>query len=144
MSVRPPCNSSRKGAMRSVQATRGARTRSCSRSPNLAPNSNVSESSPSTSRAGPREDTKQSLPLVTDTVPFETEKGHWTQEDCEGPHSRTNGASTLSLRRPSALGSTEARKGIAHISSPHCVLQQGPAQVSQSFSELLVLQIRHI
>ena len=71
--------------MRSVQAVRWARTRSCSRSPNLAPYSNSSESPLSTSRSDPREDSKRS-PLLDSVVPFETEKGHWTQEGCEGPY----------------------------------------------------------
>ena len=63
----PPCNSSRKGATRSEQAASWARTRSCSRNPNLGPNSKASELPPSTSRVDPREDPKRSLPLDPDT-----------------------------------------------------------------------------
>ena len=37
----------------------------------------------------------------------------------------------------------KARKGMAHLSPPHHVLQQGLAQVNQFFSEPVVLQVRH-
>ena len=47
----PLCSSSREGATHSVQVARWARTRSCSRSSILAPNSNESGSSPPPSRA---------------------------------------------------------------------------------------------
>ena len=82
------CNSSCKGATRSVQAARWARTR-CSRSSNLAHNSNASELSPLTSRADSRN------PY---TAPFETEKRHWTQEGCRGPY----GIREQTVLRPSA------------------------------------------
>ena len=78
----PLCNSNRKGITHSVQTARWARTR-CSISPNLAPNSNTSEPSPSTSWAYPWE---WSRPLVPDTVPFEVEKCHWTQEGWVEPY----------------------------------------------------------
>ena len=69
----------------SVQATRWVRTYS-SRSANLEPNSIGSESPPATSQATTREDLERSPLLVSDTVPFQTEKGHRTQEGCEGPY----------------------------------------------------------
>ena len=37
----------------------------------------------------------------------------------------------------------KARKGIARLSSSHCVLPQRSTQVSQSFSKPMVLQLRH-
>ena len=91
-------NLSRKGATRSVQAARWARTHSYSRSQNLAPNSNTSEPPPSTSRSDPREDQKRSAPLDPDTAPFETEKGHWIQEGCGGLY----GIRGQTVLRPSA------------------------------------------
>ena len=57
----PLWKSSWKGAMYSKRTARWARTWSCSRSPNLVPNSIGSKSSP--------EDPKWSPPLTTDTVP---------------------------------------------------------------------------
>ena len=42
-----------------MQAARRARTRNCSRSPNLVPYSSSSEPPPSTSRSDPREDPKR-------------------------------------------------------------------------------------
>ena len=92
------CNSGRKVATHSMQPLRRARTRSCSGSLNLVPDSNASELPPSTSRADPREDPKRSPPLIPDAVPSGTEKGHWTQEGCEGLYS-IRGQTAL---RPSA------------------------------------------
>ena len=43
------------------------------------------ESPATTSRAAPRENPKRYLPLTPDIASFETEKGHWTEEVCEGP-----------------------------------------------------------
>ena len=79
----PLCNSSRTC---SVQAVSWARTLSCSRSSNLVPNSNASEPPPSYSRVDPREDPRRIPPLDPDTVPFETENGHWIQEGCKWPY----------------------------------------------------------
>ena len=105
------CNSSQKGATHSVQAARWVRTQSCSRNPNLAPNSNASEPPPSTSQTNPQEDSKRSLPQNLDTVPFKAEKGHWIKEVCKraSRHSQPNSASLLSLRWPSALASRQGK-----------------------------------
>ena len=59
-------------------------------------------------------------------------------------HSRMNGASPPKLT--AAFGfevELKERKDISHLSFPHRVPQQGSALVSQSFSEPMVLQIRH-
>ena len=74
-----------KGVTHFAQVARWARTRSCSRSSILAPNSNESESPPSSSRAARWEDQKRNPPLAPDIVLFEAVKGHWTQEGYEGP-----------------------------------------------------------
>ena len=127
------CNSGRKGASRSVQATRWARTRNCSRSLNLAPNSIASELPPSTSRANPWEDPKRSPPLVPDTASFEPEKGHWTQLRKVLRHSQANKTFSLGVW-------LTARKGISRLSPSQRVRRLGSAKVSQSFSEPVVLQ----
>ena len=49
------------------------------------PDSNESESPPSSSRAARWEDQKRNPPLAPDIVLFEAVKGHWTQEGYEGP-----------------------------------------------------------
>ena len=126
------CNSGRKGATRSMQVIRRRRTRNCSRSLNLTPNSKASEHPPSTSQGDSREDRKQSPSLVPDTAPFETEKGHRNQEDCEGPYG-------ILYFQP--WGLIKVRKGISQL-MPSChVRRLGSAQVSLCFSELVVLQI---
>ena len=81
----PPWSSSREGIMHSEQVARWARTRSCSRSSILTPNSSESGSSPPSSRAARWEDQKRKPPLIPDTAPSEAMKGHWTQEAYEGP-----------------------------------------------------------
>ena len=91
---------------RFFQATAAAFHASCQVSENselfrkLEPGarSNASESPSWTSQADPREDPKWGLPLIPDTVPFKTEKDHWTQEGCDGPYS-IRGQTVL---RPSA------------------------------------------
>ena len=101
----PLCNSSCKGATCSMQvgnskapfliattpSCRGGRYSfprivSCSRILSLAPNSSASEPPTSTSWVDPQEDPKWSPLLVPNTVPFEAEKGHWTQECCKAPY----------------------------------------------------------
>ena len=94
----PLCSSSREGATHSVQISGWARTRSCSRSSILAPNSSESGSPPPSSRAARREDQKRNPPLIPDTAPSEAMKGHWTQEGYEGPFG-TRGKTVL---RPKA------------------------------------------
>ena len=49
---------------------------------NLALNSNASESPPTTNRENP----KRNPQLISDTVPLETEKSHWTREGNERPY----------------------------------------------------------
>ena len=49
------------------------------------PNFSATEPPPSTYQADLREDLGQSPPLNPDIVPFEAEKGHWTEEGCKGP-----------------------------------------------------------
>ena len=116
-------NSSRKEATHSVPATREARTRSCSRSPNLAPNSNASDTPPPTSQADQQEDTKQSPPLDPDIVPFKAEKGHWTLEGIPGQ----------TVLHPSAyvdLQPWDLTYGVEKpgtLFDPDCVLQQWSA-----------------
>ena len=78
------CSSSHEGEKNSVQVTRWARTRSCSRSSILAPNSSESGSPPPSTRTAHWEDQKRNPPLTPDTVPSEAMKGHWTQEGYEG------------------------------------------------------------
>ena len=78
--------SCRRGVAYSMQVASWARTRCCSRSPNLAPNSSGSESLPTTSWAAPWADSKRNPPLAVDTGLSETERGHWTQEACKGPY----------------------------------------------------------
>ena len=80
-------NSSWKETTHSVQATRWMRTQSWSRSPNQVPDSNESKPPPSTSRVDPHDDQKQNPPLNPNKVPFEAEKGYWTEKGCGGPHS---------------------------------------------------------
>ena len=92
------CSSSREGATHSVQVARWARTRSCSRSSILAPNSSESGSPLPSSRAARWEDQKRNPPLAPDTDPSEAMKGHWTQEGYEGPFG-TRGQTVL---RPKA------------------------------------------
>ena len=92
------CNPGWRGATHFMQAARWVRTQNCSKSLNLVLISNASKLTPSTSQSNPREDLKLRLPLVSDTVPFETEKGHWTQEGWEGP----NGVLRQTLLRPLA------------------------------------------
>ena len=66
---------------------RWTRTWNCSRSPNLAPNSNGSVPPPSSSRVAPWEGPKWSPPLVSNIVLSEAVKDHWTQKGYEEPHS---------------------------------------------------------
>ena len=108
----PLCNSTRKTALRSVQAVRCVRIQSSSRSQNLAPNSSASEPPLSTSQADPQEDPKQSPPLGPVIVPFEIEKGLWTQNGWEEPYTFGNRTVLLPLRlrRHSTLGS-DLRQG---------------------------------
>ena len=123
---------------RSVQAARWDRTRTFSKSPNLAPNSTECESPPVTSRVAPREEPKLNPPLTHDSVTFETKKGHLTEEVYGGPFG------TLSLMAAFGLGvRLRVRKDISHILSPHRVPRQGSAVVSQSFSEPVSFQIGH-
>ena len=61
-----------------------ARIKRCSGSPNLTYNSIVSEFPQATSRVTSRADPKHYPPLIPDTVPSETEKGHWIEEVSEG------------------------------------------------------------
>ena len=79
-------SSSRERATRSVQAAQSARTRNCSRSPKLAPNSNGSGPPPPSSRAAHWERPRRSPPLVSDTVISGTVKGHWNKEGYEEPY----------------------------------------------------------
>ena len=140
----PLYNSGRKGATCSVQATRRARTRSCS-SPNLAPNYSASELPPSTSRADLGEDPKRGPPLNPDTFAFEAEEGHWTEEGCKGPHS-IRGQTVLHpsayvrLQLEGVLSGKERHR--SPFTSTPCPSTRS-AQVSQSFSKPVVLQIRH-
>ena len=70
----PPWSSSREGIMHSEQVARWARTRNCSRSSILTPNSSESGSPPPSSRAARWEDQKRNPPLIHDTVPSEAMK----------------------------------------------------------------------
>ena len=90
--------SSQEGVTHSVQVARWERTRSCSRSSILAPNSSESGSPPPSSLAANEEDQKRNSPLVPDIVLSEAVKGHWTQEGYEGPFG-TRGQTVL---RPKA------------------------------------------
>ena len=84
------CNASRGGATRSEQAA------SCSRNPNLAPNSNVSEPLPSTIWTDPREDPKRSIPLVLDSSFRDRERSLDPGRLRRAlRHLRTNGTSAL-------------------------------------------------
>ena len=76
--------SSHWGPTRSGQAARWAKTRSCSRSLGLVPNSIESESPQVTSWVTPPEDPKWNPPLIPDTTPFAAEKGHQIQEGYGG------------------------------------------------------------
>ena len=84
---------------RSVQAAKWARTRSCSRSPNLTPNSNRSGSPPTSSRVALWEGPKRRPPLVLYIVLSEAVKGHGIhQEVYEGLY----GIRGQTVLRPSA------------------------------------------
>ena len=123
----PLWSSSRERTTRSVQATWWARTRNCSRSLKLAPNSSGSGPPPPSSRAAHWEGLERSPPLVPHIVLSEAVKGHWTQKCYERAvqYSWTNGASPLGLRWPSALGSDKARKNPTRLSFPLRVPRQG-------------------
>ena len=74
----PLWSSNREAETHFVQAARWARTRNCSRSPNLAPNFNGRGPPPLSSRTAHWECPKQSPPLVPHIVLSEAMKGHWT------------------------------------------------------------------
>ena len=141
----PLWSSSREGITHSEQVARWARTRSCSRSSILAPNSSESGSPPPSSRAARWEDQKRNPPLIPDTAPSEAMKGHWTQEGYEGPFG-TRGQTVL-RQRPTSTFSLwiwlEARKSPTRLSSSHWVPRQDTAQICKSFSKPVALQIRH-
>ena len=138
-------SSSQEGATRSVQVDRWGRTRNCSRSSDLAPNSNGSGPPPPSSRATHWEGPKWSPPLVPDSVLSGTVKGHETIEGYEEPYGiRGQGAF-----RPSTyvdfrlLGLTGGEENSYTLSTPHRIPRQGSAQASESFSEPVALQIRY-
>ena len=142
----PPCISSWKGATRSVQTARWSRTRNYSRSPNLAPNSNVCESPPLISRVCPREDPKRNPPLDPDTVPLRPRK-------VTGPGKAAKGLTVFAdkqffarkLKKPSAWGSDFKQGKVSHRSlfdsTPCPSTRIGPSK--PVFCEQEVLQIRH-
>ena len=106
----PPWNSSWEGATHSMQAANWVRTRNCSRSLNLVPNSNGSRSPLSSGCATPWEGPKWSPPLVPNTVLSKAVKGHCTQEFCVGPLSILG----QMVLRTSTFG-LEARECIARL-----------------------------
>ena len=131
----------RVGATHSVQAARWARTLNCSRSPNLAHNSSGSGPPPSC-LAAHWEGSKRSPPLVPDIILSGTVKGHWAQEGYEEPYGILR--QTVFGHRPTSTFGLKARKNPTRLSSPHHVPRQGSAQVCESFSESVALQIGHI
>ena len=99
-------SSSREGATRSVRAARWAKTRNCSRSPNLASNSNESGPPLPSSRAAYWEGPRWSPPLVSDIVISEAVQGHWTKKITKGRAAFADKrCAPLGLRQPSALES---------------------------------------
>ena len=80
-----PWKPSWQGVTRSDRAAKWVRTLSCSRSPNLAPNSIGSEIRPASSWVAPRVDPKQCSPPTPDIVLSWTVKSHWTQKGYEEP-----------------------------------------------------------
>ena len=133
--------------MRSVQAARWTRTWNYSWSLNLASNSNTSKPPPSTNRAEPIygriwSGAHHSFPIQFLSRPWKV----------TGPKMVAKGLMAFTDKRCFTLQFTltfnlgvwfKARKGVAHLSPPHRVLRQGSVQVSQSFSEPVVIQIRH-
>ena len=128
-------SSSQEGATRSVQAIRWARTRNCSRSPNLASNSNESGPPPPSSRVDHWEGSKRSPPQVPDTVHFGTVKGHWTQDGYEEPYGIR--------RRTGCRPSTHVDFRYLGLTGGEEKSYTGSAQVCESFCEPVALQIGH-
>ena len=121
----PLYNSSQKGAVCSIQATRWV---SCSRSLNLAPNSNASENPPSRS-----------------TIQFllRPRKITGSREVAKGLMAFLDKWFFAVLAYVDLWVWLEARKVIARLLSPHCVHQQGSTRLSNSFNKPLVLLIRN-
>ena len=139
----PLWSSSQKGAMRSVQTARWARTQICSRSLNLVPNSNRSRPSLLSSHAAHWEDPKWSLPLVLDTVLSDAMESHWTQESYEGLYGIYGQMVLCPLAYVNLWPWLETRKSPTCFSPPCHVPWPGSAQVHKSFSEPVALQIKH-
>ena len=129
-------SSSREGATRSVQATRWARTRNCSRSSILAPSSSGSGSPPLSSRAAHEEGPKRNPPLVPVIALSEAVKGHWTQEG----YIHGQSVSPIGLRRSSAFGSDWWRGKVRLAFRLHTA---SPDQDQPKYASLSALQIRH-
>ena len=117
--------SSREVATRSAQAAKWARTRNCSRSPNLTPNSNGSGPPTPSSPAAHGEGPKRSSPLVPDTVLSRTVERSLDPGRLQRAlrHLRTNGVSPIDLRRLSAFESNWRRGKVLpafrlHTASP--------------------------
>ena len=83
------CSSSREGVTHSVQVARWTRTRSCSRSSILAPNSSESRSPPPSSRAARWEDQKWNLPLIASTLDTDLPTDH---QPCTTPEQSGEGS----------------------------------------------------
>ena len=139
------CKPSCWGPTRFEPAAWWARTRSCSRSPNLAPNSTGSKSPLPTSRADLLEDPRRNPPLTLYIAPYESMRGRWTEEVFEGPR----GTRWRMVARPLAYDdlqprdTTPVREGDPDLEALHRVRGQRAAQVSQSLSEPVALGIRH-
>ena len=144
----PPCSSSREGATHSMQVARWARTRSCSRSSILAPNSEGGWERIS-SAVQPCRSLRGSEADPTTSSRYSSFRGHERSLDPRKlrrafRHSRTNSASPKGWRSTFSLWVwVEARKSPTRLSSPHWVLCQDIAQICKSFSKPVALQIRH-
>ena len=132
----PPCSSSRIGVTHSEQVTSWARTRSCSRSSILAPNSSESGSPP------PSSSLRRSEAEPTISFRFSS---FWGREWSLDPgrlrravrHSRTNSASPKGLRRPSTFRS-DLRRGKVRLA--FCLHTAFPVKARPKYASLSASQ----
>ena len=130
----PPCSSSRQGITHSEQVARWARTRGCSRSSILAPNS--------TEAVQPRRSLRGSEAEATTSSRYSSFRGCERSLDSRSlrrviRHSRTNSASHKGLRQPSAFGS-DLKWGKVRLA--FCLRTRSPVKDRPRYASLLANQ----